>query len=265
MNVIVAIPVYNEAPFITGVVPEVQRYISEVLVIDDGSTDASAQLLQEVGNLHVIRHERNLGYGRSLLDAFNYAICHEKDWIITMDCDRQHEPASVPDFLAAAATDRYDIISGSRYLRPTADDSSPPPERRAINQEITEILNDRLHLGITDAFCGFKAYRVSRLAELRITEPGYAMPLQLWVHAARRGFRIQEIPVRLIYNDPNRSFGGPLDDREYRRKHYLCVLHQSLTESLGELEGCYCRTVGSEPCQAVRDVHEQARERSRCQ
>jgi glycosyltransferase involved in cell wall biosynthesis len=263
MYTIVAIPVYNEARYIAGVVPEVQRYVPEVLVVDDGSTDASPQLLVEVGNLHVIRHERNMGYGQSLLDAFNYAICKNKQWIITMDCDRQHEPASIPDFLAAAATDQYDIISGSRYLRPTVDDSSPPPERRAINAEITEILNQRLHLGLTDAFCGFKAYRVSRLVELKITEPGYAMPLQLWVHAARRGFRIHEIPVRLIYNDPKRSFGGPLDDREFRRQHYLCVLHQALTESLGELTGCYCRSTGSEPCQAVRDVYEQSREEAR--
>jgi glycosyltransferase involved in cell wall biosynthesis len=262
MDVLVAIPVHNEARYIPGVVSEVQRHVRDVLVVDDGSTDDSARLLVEVGNLHVIRHEKNMGYGKSLLDAFNYAVCKNKQWIITMDCDRQHEPASIPDFLAAAATDKYDIVSGSRYMRPAADDSSPPPERRAINQEITAIINDRLHLGITDAFCGFKAYRVSRLTELKITECGYAMPLQLWAHAARRGFRITEIPVRLIYNDPNRSFGGRLDDRDYRRHHYLCVLHQALTEELGQLEGCFCRNVGAEPCQAVREVYQRTLERS---
>ncbi len=258
MPVLAAIPVYNEARYIPGVVPEIQRYVPDVLVVDDGSSDESPRLLNDVGNLHIIRHEQNLGYGRSLIDAFNYAICRGKEWVLTMDCDRQHEPASIPDFLSAIATDQWDIISGSRYLRPSGEDSSPPADRRAINAEMTEILNRKLKLGITDAFCGFKAYRVSRLRELRLTESGYAMPLQLWVHAARRGLRIHEIPVKLIYNDPNRSFGGPLNSREYRRQHYLCVLHQSLTESLGELEGCYCRTLDEEPCQAVRDVYDEA-------
>lgn len=258
MNVLVAIPVYNEARYIPGVVPEVQRYVKDVLVVDDGSTDGSTTLLESVGGVHLIRHAQNLGYGQSLLDAFRYAVCKGKDWLITMDCDRQHEPASIPDFLSAAATDRWDIISGSRYLRPSEDDALPPPERRVINTEVTALLNEKLGLSLTDAFCGFKAYRVSRLVELKITEGGYAMPLQLWVHAARRGFRIHEIPVRLIYNDPNRSFGGPLNDHEYRRRHYLCVLHQALTESLGTLEGCYCRSVGSEPCEAVTEVYRRA-------
>ena len=137
--------------------------------------------------VRVIRHEKNLGYGQSLIDAFNYAICHGYDWVITMDCDGQHEPQSIPDFLAAAVADDCDIVSGSRYLLTGENEDSPPPDRRAVNTEMTRMLNEQLHLGVTDAFCGFKAYRVSRVEDLKITEPGYAMPLQLWVHAARRG------------------------------------------------------------------------------
>ena len=111
------------------------------------------------------------------------------------------------------------------------------------------MLNRHLHLGISDAFCGFKAYRLSRLRELEITETGYAMPLQLWVHAARRGLRIREIPVRLIYTDPTRSFGGPLNDAKVRVRHYTHVLARALSEQLGTLAGCYCRSIGVPPCQ----------------
>ena len=247
MRVLLAIPVYNESRYLRGVVEEVKRHVDNVLVVDDGSTDATPDLLACMPGIAVIRHPRNLGYGQSLIDAFSYAICHEMDWIITMDCDRQHEPAGIPDFLAAIEADDCDIISGSRYLPAQADGDSPPADRRAINASITCVLNRTLNLGITDAFCGFKAYRVSCLHGLKITEPGYAMPLQLWVHAARRGLRIREVPVRLIYNDPKRSFGGPLNDPEHRRRHYQAVLEKALAEDLGSLAGCYCRVSG-DPC-----------------
>jgi glycosyltransferase involved in cell wall biosynthesis len=247
MNVLLAIPVYNEAQYLPGVLEEVRRYADNVLVVDDGSTDRTSELLAAVDGVAVIRHAGNMGYGQSLIDAFNYALCHAMDWVITMDCDRQHEPSSIPDFLEAIAEDNADIISGSRYML-QANGDSPPPDRRAINASITCLLNRVLNLGITDAFCGFKAYRVSSLREVKITEPGYAMPLQLWVHAARRGLRIREIPVRLIYNDPKRSFGGPLNDPEVRRRHYQAVLQKALQEDLGALAGCYCRASGDSCC-----------------
>ncbi|MHC4651183.1 MAG: glycosyltransferase [Planctomycetota bacterium] len=87
------------------------------------------------------------------------------DWLITMDCDEQHEPAAIPSFIDAIERGESDVISGSRYLRPSpgaaAGDDSPPEDRRAINATITAELNCRLGLALTDGFCGFKAYRVS--------------------------------------------------------------------------------------------------------
>ena len=99
-----------------------------------------------------------------------------------------------------------------------------PLERRRINELITHELNRRLGLTLTDAFCGFKAYRTAALAELSIDVFGYAMPLQLWAQAVAHGLRIREIPVRLFYNDPDRRFGNGLDDPDWRLQHYLSVL-----------------------------------------
>ncbi len=90
-----------------------------------------------------------------------------------------------------------DIVSGSRYLRRFPGDSDPPEQRRRINQIITEEVNRRLGLKLTDAFCGFKAYSVPALAKIELTETGYAMPLELWVRAAQLGLRIVELPVPL--------------------------------------------------------------------
>jgi dolichol-phosphate mannosyltransferase len=230
MRVLVAIPVFNEAPTVQSVLSRVREYASDVLVIDDGSTDQTPVRLAGEEGIRVIRHGHNLGYGQSLTDAFRYAICRGYDWLITMDCDEQHEPSQIPLFVAAAERDVADIISGSRYMQRSYPQSSAPPDRRAINQTITDLLNETLQLGITDAFCGFKAYRVDALARLRITVPGYGMPLQLWVQAAKLGLRIREVPVSLIYNDPNRQFGDSLDNPTSRLLYYYDVLIHALAE-----------------------------------
>ena len=120
-----------------------------------------------------------------------------------------------------------DIVSGSRYLRRFPGDSDPPEQRRRINQIITEEVNRRLGLELTDAFCGFKAYRVPALAKIELTETGYAMPLELWVQAAQLGLRIVELPVPLIYLDEKRSFGGALDDADTRLAVYREVLDRA--------------------------------------
>lgn len=226
---LIAIPVYNEERYVRTVLTRVLEHAEHVLVIDDGSTDATPSLLPQFP-VEVIRHATNRGYGRSMLDAFRWARVDGFDWVITMDCDEQHEPASIPDFVKAAMEDTHDIISGSRYFRPAecARDNCPPPERRAINAELTEEINARLGLSLTDSFCGFKAYRVAPLERLTLDEPGYAFPMQFWVQAVAHRLRVREIPVRLIYNDPNRTFGGPLDDAAIRLAHYRQALHCEL-------------------------------------
>ncbi len=117
-----------------------------------------------------------------------------------------------------------DMVSGSRYLRDFRQDTPAPTDRRAINQTITQEINQRYGLEITDAFCGFKAYKREALAKLRITETGWGMPLQLWVQAARLGLRIKEVGVPRIYLDPRRAFGGMLNDAEARLAYYRKIL-----------------------------------------
>lgn len=222
MRTLVAIPVYNEQQYVTAVLDEVRKYARHVLVIDDGSSDDTPCLLAKQP-VDVIRHAENRGYGRSIRDAFRYAVCYKYDWLITMDCDEQHEPASLPTFFDAIARDDADILSGSRYLQDDGNGDRPPADRRSINQTITRLVNETLGLQITDAFCGYKAYRVSAIRKLELSEDGYAIPLQFWVQAAAHDLRISEVPIRLIYNDPNRSFGGPLDDATHRLAHYMRV------------------------------------------
>ena len=241
MRTLIAIPVHNELPTAERVIRRIREIHPHVLVVDDGSTDGTGQLLERLRprlGFDLIRHEPNQGYGKSLIDAFTRAHNRGFDWAITIDCDEQHEPESIPAFLDAIDADDLDLISGSRYFtEPDPDDpgAAPPPERRKINRLITREINNRLGLGITDAFCGFKAHRVERIAELGLTEPGYAFPMQLWVRTAANKHRVGEIPVRLIYNDPNRTFGGGLDDANRRLRHYRRLLHKALCDAKDDL------------------------------
>jgi dolichol-phosphate mannosyltransferase len=145
-----------------------------------------------------------------------------------MDCDEQHEPEMIPAFLEEIARDRYDIISGSRYTEASLNEDVAPGDRRMINMTITAVINDLFKWNLTDSFCGFKAHRVSAMQGLQLDEAGYAFPLQLWPRVYAAGLRVKELPVRRIYNDPNRTFGNNLDDANRRLRHYLDVLKREL-------------------------------------
>ncbi len=175
-RILVGIPVFNEAAYINSVLSQVTRYAADVLIVDDGSTDLTPALL--AGHpVEVIRHSENRGYGRSLQDMFRWAAVDQFDWLITMDCDEQHEPAAIPHFMEAIEEDNCDVISGSRYLQTDANSDLPPPDRRTINHALTEDMNAALGIDITDAFCGFKAYRIAALADMAFDVDGYEFPI----------------------------------------------------------------------------------------
>ena len=240
MRTLVAIPVYNEQDTVRSVLERVSAFTSDILILDDGSSDRTADILNELRpemGFDLIRHEANAGYGRAIREIFNRAHRDQYDWVITMDCDDQHEPERIPDFLSAIEDTELDIVSGSRYLSNDAQWAKdlPPGDRRAINATLTKEINARLGFTLTDSFCGFKAHRVSAMHTLDITDDGYAFPMQLWVQAAANQLRVGEIPVELIYNDPNRTFGGGLDDPTTRLNHYRCVLYRAMDRVIDRL------------------------------
>lgn len=227
---LIAIPVYNEVEHVVAVLDQVKQHADHILVVNDGSTDGTAELLAEIDGVSVVHHPENLGYGAALATSFDQAMSGDFDVLVTMDCDGQHQPQLVERIAAQvfANDDPVDMVSGSRYLQPFPENTAAPEERRRINRQITACLNEQLQLAITDAFCGFKAYRVSSLSDLEMTVPGYAMPLQLWVQVVDLDWRIAEFAVPLVYVDDTRSFGGALDQAEQRLTYYRTVLNTEL-------------------------------------
>jgi len=237
---LILVPIYNEQKHIFNVLREVRKYSSEDLaVINDGSTDESKNIVEEIascskikGKLIIINHLKNEGYGKSLIDGINFARNNNYKYLLTLDCDEQHEPELIPQFFKEIKKERFDIVSGSRYLLTQKQTDPPPEDRYLINQQITQLINQITSYNLTDSFCGFKVYRVESLKKLELTEKGYGLPLQLWVQAYKNNLTVKELPVSMIYKDKNRTFGNYLDDPEKRLAYYQKIIDSEVKKCL---------------------------------
>lgn len=226
MRYAIVLPVFNEAATLSSVLEAVLKCSdARVVLVDDGSTDETPAIARRYPLESVLTHPRNLGYGRSLIDGFRWVSERDFEACITMDADAQHEPQGIPCFLKKLA--EADIVSGSRYLDPKImGEGAPPPERLEINRIITKRINELTGYGLTDSFCGFKAYRVAALRRLKLTEENYGLPLQVWIQARRAGLSVVECAIPLIYRDHRRNFNDQFADREARLAYYLKVLER---------------------------------------
>ena len=231
---LIIIPLFNEAATVDRVIEGVHESApdADVLVVDDGSTDASPTILASRRDVRSVRHPENAGYGASLITGFRHATAGAYEVAVTIDCDEQHEPARIPEFRAAIT--QADIVSGSRYLDPAMPGDPAPPDRLELNREFTALLRSLTGFPITDAWCGFKAYRTAALRRFDLDEPSYGMPIQVWIQAAALGLEIHELPVARIYKNPARAFWGGLDDAAARRAYYRRVLETEVSRWMPE-------------------------------
>lgn len=234
---LLAIPVFNEEknlPLFGQALfgssdPTPPPGIDEVLFINDGSTDASADILSHWAGhrgIRVLTHGQNQGYGQAMISAMTEALSGGHSHVITMDCDRQHSPEDIHRFLSVDPA--IDVVSGSRYLPGSRKCGEAPADRIEVNARITERLNRRFGFALTDAFCGFKRYRMERIRPGLFRETGYAFPLEFWAFAAEEALTITELAVSRIYTTDNRSFGEDLDRTRKRYHYYLTILARSI-------------------------------------
>ncbi len=208
-------------------VADASRYISRdmdcILLLDDGSTDQSGAILDQMSGkfnyIQAIHHKKNQGYGASMQDALVIGKQQGYDFVITMDCDRQHRPEDIQRFIDKSPD--IDIVSGSRYMPQSGHSGVAPEDRVEINGRIVKMLNRKFGWYLTDAFCGFKRYRLDRIELSFFQEQGYAFPLEFWAYAAWSGLSIEEISVQRIYTTDDRSFGEDLDKKRKRFLYYL--------------------------------------------
>jgi glycosyltransferase involved in cell wall biosynthesis len=209
------IPALDAADTVGWIVEGARKHIPDVLVVDDGSSDDTAKKAEEAGAA-VVRHPKNAGKGAALRTGFGYALANGYDAVITLDADGQHDPDEIPK-LVDKLKDGAGIVIGAR-LR---DKDSIPPARYYTNRLGVACYSWRSKSRLEDSQSGFRVYRAEVLRGMKYTSSRFEAESEFLVRAGRRGFRIDSVPVRTIYNEDvlQRSHYRPVADT-YR----ICIL-----------------------------------------
>lgn len=194
MKICVVIPSYNVVATIGSMVQQTKAKGLDVIVVDDGSADATAEVAQKSG-AHVLRHKQNKGKGASLIEGFRYILNKDYDAVITMDGDGQHAPSDIPKFIGAAGDPNVDLIVGDRMS--TCQDM--PRIRRLTNKFMSFIVSLICRKAICDSQCGFRLIKRKALKALNPTSSKYEIESEIIIEANHKGFKIGFIPIQTIY------------------------------------------------------------------
>ena len=195
MHVCLLLPAYNEAKTIGQVVREASEFVNDILVIDDGSVDKTAQIAEEASG-KVIKHSTNLGKGMALRTGFDYVSQKGYDLIATMDSDGQHQPSDLPRFIDYFKNNKPDIIIGARIH----DRIKMPRHRRFNNWLVSSVGSALCGQEVKDFQSGFRLIRTEVLRSVELHTERYETESELLIKAGRIGFKIQSIPINTIYN-----------------------------------------------------------------
>jgi glycosyltransferase involved in cell wall biosynthesis len=205
MKVLAVIPAYKEEGRVGVTVRGVLEYLTDVLVVDDGSPDGTADEARATGVV-VVRQEPNRGKGAALLSGFAYALENGYDAVVTLDADGQHDPAAIPAMIAELEAGA-DIVIGARKKDPRV----MPPQRIFSNAWTSVILTGLTGVLIRDSQSGYRSLRTEVLRAVPLTTVKYDLESEQLVKTARRGFRIASVPVPTIYGTERSKINVPRD------------------------------------------------------
>src|SRR5437016_470180 len=193
----VVIPAYNEEKHIGDVVRRTRRKLDDVLVVDDGSRDKTADRAREAG-AEVIVHPQNLGKGETIKTGLRHWLERQIDFVIILDADGQHRPEEIDRFVAAAlSADEPKLVLGTRMN----DLSTMPLVRRIVNRWMSEQISDLCGQRIPDTQCGFRLLHRQLIPELLGGSERFDYETEMLIIASRKGFRIDSVPVSTVYSD----------------------------------------------------------------
>jgi len=220
MNVAALIPAYNEAATIADVVRGVRRFVSHVLVVDDGSADGTADEARAAG-ARVVAHATNMGKGHAVRTGLADLLTGDITHVIMLDGDMQHLPHETPRLLDAARATGADVVIGERRF----DRAGMPASRYHANRIGSRALSSFVGVPIDDTQCGFRVFRAEALRRMRLSARGYDIETEMLIKLRRLGGRVARVPVSAVYN-VRRSKLRPI--RDTTRTCFLAVYYRFL-------------------------------------
>lgn len=197
-GVIAIIPAFNEELTIGSVVLEARKYASEVVVVDDGSQDRTAELA-ELAGARVIRIGRNTGKSNALMRGLEEIRERNFSAVALLDGDGQHDPGEIPKIVGPVISGEADLVIGSRFLG----DGERIPAYRRVGQKILDIVtNMGARQRITDSQSGFRALSASAVRSLDFSSRGYTIESDMILRLSEKGSRIREVPISSRYDVP---------------------------------------------------------------
>lgn len=204
MRIAALIPAFREEKHIAEVVAKTRLHLERVLVVDDGSGDATAELARAAG-AEVLVNQRNLGKGASLVVGLNHLFDTGADAAVCLDADGQHAPEEIPRFVRAAVD--ADLVIGNRM----ADVKDMPFARLWTNRVTSWILSSLAGVTVPDTQCGFRLVRKEAWRGVVVESRNYDFEGEMIVAMGRKGFRVTSVPVSTIYGDEASSINPFVD------------------------------------------------------
>ncbi|MBN1177600.1 MAG: glycosyltransferase family 2 protein [Anaerolineae bacterium] len=198
------IPAWNEAPRIGPVIEAARRHVP-VLVVDDGSTDATAAVAEAAGAA-VVRHAQNRRKGAALQTGFDWALERGYDAVVTLDADGQHDPAEIPKLVGAFESGEGDLIVGNRNYTEMA---WPRPVTTRFG---SWLLSRAMGAAVGDNQSGFRLLSRRLLEQMELTSGGFEMEVEIIWEAVRLGLSVAWVPIRTIYGIDKASYFHPFRD-----------------------------------------------------
>lgn len=194
MKICIIIPTHNESKEISGLVTEIKKQNLDILVVDDGSTDNTAQIASSAGAT-VLRNLANEGKGSCLRKGFDYALTHGFDAVITMDGDGQHLPQDLQKFISLAGFSKSGILIGNRMLQT----KNMPGIRIITNKFMSWLISLLSKQDIPDSQCGFRLIKRQVLEKMTLKTSKYEIETEILIKASRSGFKIESVPITTVY------------------------------------------------------------------
>jgi len=199
-------PAFNEEKYIARTIVGCRKYVDQVVVVDDGSIDATAEIAEALGAI-VIRHQHNMGYGAALQTIFKTAREMDADAMVILDSDGQHDPAEIPKLLEPL-NNGADLVIGSRFINGNGD--SVPGYRKVGMKVLDKATNFAGGIQVSDTQSGFRAYGKKAIEKIRFNDNDMSAGSEILMQIKDHDLKVEEVEIHCNYNVEEASSQNPV-------------------------------------------------------